>query len=192
MRVYEIERKTSETEITMSFGLDGTGEKDIETGIGFLDHMLELFAVHGNFDLKLNCMGDVQVDDHHSVEDIGITLGKAITACLGNKVGIKRYATVTLPMDESLASVSVDVSGRPYLIFNACLCGECGKFDLELVEEFFRAVSTYGGLTLHINLQYGENNHHKVEAIFKAFARSLAEACAIVSDKLPSSKGMLE
>lgn len=192
MRVYEIERKTTETEITMSLDIDGNGEKDVETGIGFLDHMLELFAVHGNFDLKLKCMGDVQVDDHHSVEDIGITLGKAIATCLGDKVGIKRYASVTLPMDEALATVSIDVSGRPYLVFNADLDGKCGEFDLELVEEFFRAVSSYGGLTLHINLEYGENNHHKVEAIFKAFARSLAKACKIVSDKLPSSKGVLE
>ena len=130
---------------------------------------------------------------HHSVEDIGIVLGKALAEALGDKKGIKRYASVSIPMDESLANVTVDISGRPFLVFNAKdMSGKVGDFDIELVEEFFRAVSNYGGITLHVNLLYGSNNHHKIEAIFKAFARAMKEATTIVSDKLPSSKGVLE
>lgn len=192
MRESKIVRETKETSIYLKLELDGDGNKTIDTGVGFLDHMLELFAVHGNFDLTLNCKGDINVDDHHTVEDIGICLGKAIKDCLGDKKGIQRYAEMTIPMDESLSTVNIDISGRPYLVFNAKLEGKTGNFDCELVEEFFRAISTYGGITLHINNAYGSNKHHIIESIFKAFARALSDASKIVSNKLPSSKGVLE
>jgi imidazoleglycerol-phosphate dehydratase len=192
MRTAEIKRKTNETDINMTFNLDGSGVRDIDAGIGFIEHMLELFASHGNFDLKLKCVGDVKVDFHHTVEDIGICLGKAIAESLSDKKGIKRYASVTIPMDEALSTVTLDLSGRPYLVYNVKVSGKTGDFDVELIEEFFRAVSTYGGITLHINNLYGSNNHHVIESIFKAFARALAKAVRIVSDKIPSSKGILE
>lgn len=192
MRTMKIERRTKETDICLNLNLDGSGIRNIDTGVGFLDHMLELFASHGDFDLDIRCKGDLNVDAHHTVEDIGICLGKAINEALGDKIGVKRYASVTLPMDECLANVTIDVSGRPYLVFNGDFVGKVGNYDMELTEEFFRAVSNYGGLTLHINLIYGTNNHHKVECVFKAFARALAWACEIVSDKLPSTKGVIE
>lgn len=193
MRKSSIVRNTNETKIKLAINLDGDGKYDINTGVGFFDHMMTLFACHSGFDFSVECQGDVRVDGHHSVEDIGIVLGKALVESFGDKKGIKRYASVSIPMDESLANVTVDISGRPYLVFNASgMTGKVGDFDIELVEEFFRAVANYGGLTLHINLVYGSNNHHKIEAIFKAFARALKEASTIVSDKLPSSKGVLE
>lgn len=193
MRKASIERNTNETKIKLSINLDGKGTYNVNTGLGFFDHMMTLFACHSGFDFCVDCQGDIRVDGHHSVEDIGIVLGKAVAEALGDKVGIKRYASVTIPMDESLANVTMDISGRPFLVFNAeGMTGKVGDFDIELVEEFFRAVSNYGGITLHINLLYGSNNHHKIEAIFKAFARALKEASTIVSDKLPSSKGVLE
>lgn len=194
MRTSQLKRKTTETDIDLSINLDGNGNAEIESGIGFFDHMLTLFAVHGNFDLKINCKGDIQVDGHHTVEDIGIILGKCINSALGNKKGIKRYASVTIPMDESLATVTIDVSGRPYIIYNAQRLSTAfsNDFDYQLVEEFFRAVAINAGVTLHINLVYGTNYHHMSEAIFKAFARALSEAVNIVSDKIPSSKGVLD
>ncbi len=193
MRKASIERNTNETKIKLSINLDGKGTYNVNTGLGFFDHMMTLFACHSGFDFCVDCQGDIRVDGHHSVEDIGIVLGKAVAEALGDKVGIKRYASVTIPMDESLANVTMDISGRPFLVYNAeGMTGKVGDFDIELVEEFFRAVSNYGGITLHINLLYGSNNHHKIEAIFKAFARALKEASTIVSDKLPSSKGVLE
>ncbi len=193
MRKASIERNTNETKIKLSINLDGKGTYNVNTGLGFFDHMMTLFACHSGFDFCVDCQGDIRVDGHHSVEDIGIVLGKAVAEALGDKVGIKRYASVTIPMDESLANVTMDISGRPFLVYNADgMTGKVGDFDIELVEEFFRAVSNYGGITLHINLLYGSNNHHKIEAIFKAFARALKEASMIVSDKLPSSKGVLE
>ena len=193
MRTSKIERNTKETKINLSLNLDGNGIYNINTKIGFFDHMLELFAHHSNFDLSISCDGDTQVDYHHSVEDVGIVLGKAIQEALGDKRGIKRYGTFIVPMDEALAAVSLDISGRPFLVFNAeSMQGKCGEFDMELVEEFFRAVSTYAGITLHVNLKYGGNNHHKAEAIFKAFARALKEAVIVEGDKIPSSKGVLE
>ena len=193
MRKYSIERNTKETQISLAIDLDGKGEYVIDTGVGFFDHMMTLFAAHSGFDLSVKCKGDVRVDGHHSIEDIGIVLGKAIAQALGDKVGIKRYSHVTIPMDESLASVTLDISGRPFLVFNAQgMSGKVGDFDIELVEEFFRAVANYGGLTIHVNLHYGSNSHHKIEAIFKAFARALKDATRIVSDKLPSSKGVIE
>jgi len=192
MRTSEIVRKTKETDISLELNLDGSGMREISVGIGFLEHMLELFAVHGNFDLTLKCNGDINVDFHHTVEDIGICLGKAITEALADKKGIKRYSSVSIPMDEALSDVTLDLSGRPYLVYNVDVKGKTGDFDVELVEEFFRAVSTCGGITLHINEKYGNNNHHIIESVFKAFARALSEASRIVSDKIPSSKGMLE
>lgn len=193
MRKASIERNTNETKIKLSINLDGKGTYNVNTGLGFFDHMMTLFACHSGFDFCVDCQGDIRVDGHHSVEDIGIVLGKAVAEALGDKVGIKRYASITIPMDESLANVTMDISGRPFLVFNAeGMTGKVGDFDIELVEEFFRAISNYGGITLHINLLYGSNNHHKIEAIFKAFARALKEASTIVSDKLPSSKGVLE
>ena len=193
MRKSQIERNTKETQIALSLNLDGDGKYDADTGVGFFDHMMTLFACHSGFDLSVKCKGDVRVDGHHSVEDIGIVLGKAIAQALGDKVGIKRYSSVTIPMDESLANVTVDISGRQFLVFNAeGMTGKVGDFDIELVEEFFRAVANQAGLTLHINLRYGSNNHHKIEAIFKAFARALKEATEVVGNKIPSSKGMLE
>jgi len=192
-RVKKIQRKTKETDISIEWNLDGSGKTSIETGIGFFDHMLELFAVHGQFDLNLVCKGDVKVDGHHSVEDVGIVLGKLLNEILANKAGIARYGTSFVPMDESLARCVVDVSGRPFLVFKGSLSGKVGDFDLELVEEFFRAISTYAGLTLHIEVLYGTNLHHKAEACFKAFARSLKQALTkTANSKVLSSKGMLE
>ncbi len=172
--------------------LDGNGAEDIDTGVGFFDHMLELFAHHGGFDLTVKCKGDTRVDGHHSVEDIGIVLGKLIARLLGDKRGIARYGFQRIPMDEALAEAVIDVSGRPFLVYNAALHAKAGDFDLELIEEFFQGLCAHGGLTLHITLIDGKNNHHKAEAIFKAVARALAEAVRIVSDQLPSSKGVLE
>ena len=193
MRKAEIVRDTKETKIKLALNLDGTGKYDVNTGVGFFDHMMTLFACHSGCDFSVKCEGDTRVDGHHSVEDIGIVLGKALVKALGDKVGINRYAQVTIPMDESLATVNIDVSGRPFLVFNVeGMNGKVGDFDIELVEEFFRAVSNYGGITLHINLHYGSNSHHKIEAIFKAFARALSSAVKIVGNTLPSSKGVLE
>ncbi|MDD4316770.1 MAG: imidazoleglycerol-phosphate dehydratase HisB [Clostridia bacterium] len=194
MRTAGQNRKTNETDIALELCLDGTGSHSIDTGIGFFDHMLTLFAVHGNFDLRLKCTGDINVDGHHTVEDIGIILGRCIAAALGDKKGIQRYAAVSIPMDESLASVCIDVSGRPYFVYNAPRLSNAfsSDFDYQLVEEFFRAVATNGGLTLHINLLYGGNYHHMAESIFKAFARALKEAVKIVGDSIPSSKGVLD
>jgi len=188
-----ITRKTNETDITLELNLDGSGTHSINTGIGFFDHMLELFACHSGFDLKVKCMGDLKIDGHHSVEDIGIVLGRALSDIVADKKGIARYGCSYVPMDESLARSTIDFSGRAFLVFKADLSGKLGDFDLELVEEFFRAVAANAGLTLHIELYYGTNNHHKVEAIFKAFARSLRTAVTVVGDgtKVLSSKGVL-
>ena len=192
MRSGEITRKTNETDIKLKLIVDGTGVRNIQTGVGFMDHMLELFAAHGNFDLSIACKGDTEVDFHHTVEDIGICLGKAIVEALGDKRGIRRYASVTIPMDEALSTVTIDLSGRPFLVYNVEVCGKTGDFDVELIEEFMRAVSNCGGITLHINNLYGNNNHHIIESVFKAFARALKSASEIISDSVPSSKGMLE
>lgn len=194
MRKAEMKRTTKETDIFISFNLDGGGKADIESGIGFFDHMLTLFTVHGDFDLTLRCKGDIEVDGHHSIEDIGILLGKCISEAVGDKKGIKRYSSATIPMDESLCSTSIDVSGRPYLAYNAQRLSNAfsNDFDYQLVEEFMRAVATNSGITLHINLLYGNNYHHMAESIFKSFARALNDATKIVSDKIPSSKGALD
>lgn len=176
-RTAAVERVTKETRIRLNLVLDGTGESKVCTSVPFLDHMLDLFARHGLFDLQVEAQGDIDIDFHHTVEDIGIVLGEALKRALGGKEGIRRYGQATVPMDETLASAAVDLSGRPYLCFNVPLPKvKIGDFDVELVREFFQAFANTGGLNLHINLAYGENVHHMVEACFKAFARALDEA----------------
>ncbi len=194
-RMAEVKRKTRETDVRLKLNLDGEGKYKIKTGIGFLDHMLELFAQHGLFDSEIRAKGDLRVDEHHLIEDIGISLGKAIKKALGNKKGIRRYGSITLSMDEALASVSLDISGRPYLAFNVVFYKKRieKEFDYSLLEEFFRAVVVNAGITLHINLSYGKNNHHIAEAIFKGFGRALDQATGIDPrlKKVPSTKGRL-
>jgi imidazoleglycerol-phosphate dehydratase len=176
-RQSEMKRKTGETDICLTLHMDGTGASDIETGIGFFDHMLNLFARHGLMDLKVKAMGDLEVDAHHTVEDVGIVLGQAMKEALGEKKSIRRYGTAHVPMDEALAMVALDLSGRPFLVFDAQFSADrVGQMDTELVEEFFRAVAFHAGITLHIKVFYGSNNHHMIEAIFKAFGRALDEA----------------
>ena len=172
-----IERKTKETDIKLSLVIDGSGKADIDTGIPFFDHMLEQVAHHGFFDIELKAVGDTQVDFHHTVEDCGIALGQAFTKALGEKKGIKRFGHSVVPLNESLSSVTVDFSGRPFLVFKAdALKGTVGNFDAELVEEFMHSLSNNGGLTLHVNLEYGTNLHHMSETIFKALAKALDAA----------------
>ena len=194
-RTSEIKRKTAETDITLKLSVDGSGKSDIDTGIGFFDHMLALFSKHGLFDLEVRAQGDLQVDCHHTVEDIGIVLGQALKDALGRKESIRRYGTSVVPMDETLASGSLDRGGRPYLVCNIGFSSEsAGGMDLSLVEEFFRAVSVTAGMNIHINVHYGSNNHHIIEAVFKAFARALDEATRIDAriDGVMSTKGTLE
>ena len=175
--VAKIYRKTSETEVKSEINLYGEGKYDIKTGIGFFDHMLNLMARHGLIDLKLEAKGDLQVDYHHTVEDVGIVLGQSFKEALGDKKGIKRYGTSFVPMDEALASVSIDLSGRPYIVcdFNFTV-EKLGEMDTELVEEFLRALAFNAGITLHARVLYGKNNHHMIEAVFKALGRALREA----------------
>jgi imidazoleglycerol-phosphate dehydratase len=176
-RTADIKRKTKETDIALSINLDGSAKEQISTGIGFMDHMLDLFTRHGLFDLNVTAQGDLKVDAHHTVEDIGIVLGQAIKEALGDKKSIKRYGTTFVPMDEALAMVSIDLGGRPFLVFDAQFTSEkVGEMETELVEEFFRAVAFNACMNLHIKVLYGSNNHHIVEAIFKAFGRALDEA----------------
>jgi imidazoleglycerol-phosphate dehydratase len=188
-----ISRRTGETDIQLELALDGTGKYSIETGVPFLDHMLTLFAVHGFFDLTVQAHGDTQVDDHHSVEDIGICLGKAIAEALNDKGGISRYGSCYLPMDETLVRVVVDIANRPFLHYGVVVAEQkIGTFDTALAKEFFRAVSQHAGLTLHIDLLHGENGHHIIEAIFKGFGRALNMAVAPLRTQGPlSSKGCL-
>ena len=179
MRTAAVERRTAETKICLSVQLDEPKTPLVQTGLGFFDHMLVLLGRHGFFGLQLEVQGDLEVDGHHTVEDTGICLGQALQQALGDKAGIARYGTAFVPMDEALAMVSLDISGRPYLVFEAQLpFGKVGDFDLELVEEFLRALSVHAGLTLHVRLLSGKNAHHMVEAIFKALGRALAEAVA--------------
>lgn len=195
MRRQQISRATAETKIALDFTIDGEGEANIQTGVGFLDHMLILFTKHGLFNLTVQCDGDLEVDQHHTVEDIGISLGQAFYEAIGNKEGIERYAAVSVPMDEALSTVSMDISGRPYLVFNVeGMKDKVGTFDTELVEEFFQAFTSNAKVTLHINLQYGRNTHHIIESIFKAFGRTLRLASAINPEVkgVPSTKGMLQ
>ena len=190
----EMERKTAETQISIKLNLDGEGTCDIATGIGFLDHMLTLLAKHSFMDLTVKAKGDLEVDSHHTVEDIGIVLGEALREALGDKAGIHRYGNCFIPMDETLAQVCLDFSGRPFLRFGAEIPKiKLGNYDTEMTEEFFRAVAMHCGLTLHIRVLYGSNVHHIIEAIFKAFARAVAEASAMDPrvKGVMSSKGVL-
>ncbi len=190
----KINRKTSETDIELSLELDGKGEASADTGIGFFDHMLKSFAKHGLFDLNVKVSGDLHVDCHHTVEDTGIVLGAAIKKALGDKNSIRRYGSFLLPMDEALVMCAVDLSGRPYLVYDASFNAErVGYFDTETAKEFFYAVSYSAGMNLHIKEMYGENSHHIIEAMFKAFARALDEAVSIDPrvGGLPSTKGAL-
>ena len=195
MRTAEISRKTAETDISLTLNLDGTGKSDIHSGVGFMDHMLTLFAKHGRFDLTLNCCGDTQVDDHHSVEDIGIALGQAFTQALGEKRGIVRYGSCILPMDEALILTAVDLSGRTYLGYRLKIPTErVGNFDTELVEEFFYGFVRNCPCALHLRKMAGTNSHHIIEGAFKSVARSLRTAVRIeeaYKDEIPSTKGVL-
>ena len=195
MRSFEIERRTAETDIALSLSLDGSGKSDIDTGCGFLDHMLTLFASHGCFDLTVRCKGDVKVDYHHSVEDIGICLGKAFREAIGDCRGINRYGNMMLPMDESLVLCALDISGRSCLVYDAQIPSQkVGDFDTELVEEFLLAFVRNAGITLHIKQLAGKNSHHIIEGMFKALARALRCAVAIDekrADAIPSTKGNL-
>jgi imidazoleglycerol-phosphate dehydratase len=193
-RKAEVKRKTKETEILVRVDLDGSGEHRVTTGIPFFDHMLSLFAYHSGIDLFLKAKGDIGVDAHHTVEDVGICLGDGLQRALGRAKGIRRYGMALLPMDETLVTVALDLSGRPCLVYQAKLRrARIGSFDLDLVEEFLRALSNHGGITLHINLLYGRNSHHIVEAIFKGTGRALREALAVDSRTAgaPSTKGIL-
>ena len=194
MRTASITRKTSETDITMTLNLDGSGMSSVNTGIGFFDHMLKSFAKHGFFDLNVNVKGDLIVDCHHTIEDTGIVLGEAVKQALGDKKSIRRYGSMLLPMDETLVMCAIDLSGRPYLNFNGSFTTDrVGYFDTEMVREFFYAVSYSTGMNLHIKQIDGDNNHHIIEAMFKAFAKALDEAVSIdprIVDVL-STKGAL-
>jgi len=193
-RKVEIKRKTKETEVFLKLDLDGSGRHLIATGIPFFDHMLSLLAYHGSIDLSLKAKGDIGVDSHHTVEDVGICLGEGIKKALGEAKGIQRYGMAMIPMDETLGSVVLDLSMRPCLVFNMKMRrSKIGSFDLELVEEFFKALCNHGRITLHINVIYGRNSHHMVEAVFKGFGRALREAVSIDERKsqVPSTKGVL-
>jgi imidazoleglycerol-phosphate dehydratase len=180
MRKGEINRETSETRISLSLDLDGQGVSDISTGVGFLDHMLELFARHGFFDLQVRCKGDLEVDAHHTVEDVGICLGLAVREALGSAKGIRRYGWAILPMDEALASVAIDLGGRPYLAVSLpTLDGDIGGFAMELLPEFFQAFTNNAGANLHIRVDSGRNRHHMAEAIFKGFSKALDQAVTL-------------
>ncbi len=194
MRIGKIFRETRETQIDLKIDLDGSGRISVNTGIGFFNHMLNLFAAHGQFDLILECKGDLDVDGHHSVEDIGIALGAAIKNALADKRGINRYGSFFVPMDESLALVSLDISNRPFLVFDAGeLAPTVGNFDTELTEEFLRAFAFNAGITLHVKILYGKNTHHKIEAIFKALGHALRIAVDYDEKNtgIPSTKGIL-
>ncbi|MEM1265377.1 MAG: imidazoleglycerol-phosphate dehydratase HisB [Pseudomonadota bacterium] len=195
MRSAEILRKTSETEIALSLALDGTGRADIATGVGFFDHMLEQVARHALVDLTVKATGDLHIDDHHTVEDCGIAFGQALTEALGDKRGIRRYGSCLLPMDDTLVQTALDLSGRPYLVWNVAFpAPKVGTFDTELVREFFQAVATHGGITLHVDALRGLNAHHIAEAAFKSVARALRTALEPdprSAGEIPSTKGQL-
>lgn len=192
MRNSEVRRETAETSVVLSLELDGSGRAEISTGVGFLDHMLTLLALHGGFDLSVSCKGDLEVDAHHSVEDIGLCLGAAILQALGNKRGINRYGSVILPMDEALILCAVDLSGRPCLRYTADIPSQkVGDFDTELAREFFQAVVNTSLMSLHIRQLDGLNSHHIIEGMFKALGRALRQAVAVTGGALPSTKGVL-
>ena len=194
MRCAEVSRRTGETDINISLDLDGKGTSNLDTGMGFFEHMLNLFTTHGQFNLKVECSGDLFVDGHHSVEDIGIALGQAFTKAMGDKVGIKRYGTAFVPMDEALIMVSLDLSGRAFLNYEVLVKAQMiGDYDTELTEEFLRAFAFNAGITLHVKMMAGSNSHHIVEGVFKALARALREALTIDEriQGVMSTKGML-
>jgi len=195
MRSAQITRKTAETNIDVQVNLDGTGAYDNQTGVGFFDHMLDQLARHSLIDMTIRCQGDLHIDDHHSVEDVGIALGQALAEALGDKRGIVRYGACLLPMDDALVRAALDLSGRPYLVWNMDLpTAKIGTFDTELVREFFQAFSTHSGMTLHIDALHGFNSHHLAEAAFKAVARALRDAVETdprKADAIPSTKGAL-
>lgn len=195
MRTAQITRKTNETDITLSVDLDGTGRRDIKTGVGFFDHMLDQLARHALIDITISATGDLHIDDHHTVEDVGIALGQALAQALGDKRGIRRYGSFHLAMDDALLRAALDLSGRPYLVWDVEFpTPKIGGFDTELVREFFQAFSTHGGITLHVSKLAGINSHHIAEAAFKAVARALREALEPdprSGDAIPSTKGTL-
>lgn len=192
MRTAEINRKTKETYITASLDLDGSGNIDVTTGIGFFNHMLTAFAFHGGMDLTLKSDGDLYVDGHHTVEDVGIVLGKAFKEAIGDMKGIARYGTAFIPMDEALGFASIDISGRPFLVFDAEFSDDrIGEFDTCLTEEFFRAFAFNAGVTLHLKCEYGKNDHHIAEALFKAAAHAVKAAKAVSGGEILSTKGVL-
>ena len=195
MRTGRIARKTAETDILVEVNLDGTGEYAVSTGIGFLDHMVEQFARHSAIDLVCKVQGDLHVDQHHTTEDSAIAIGQAIHQALGDKRGITRYGSAYSPMDETLARVALDISGRPFLVWKAAFTQpRLGEFDTELIEHWFHSIAQAAGITLHIELLYGQNNHHVCEAIYKGFARAMRQAVTIdarKADAVPSTKGML-
>ena len=194
-RTAEIARKTKETDITVKINLDGNGTYDIDTGIGFFDHMLSALSKHSGIDMDIKCKGDLVVDAHHSVEDVGIVLGQAVCKALGDKVGIRRFGSCAVPMDEALGKAIIDISGRPFIVFDAEFSGDkCGEMDTQLFEEFFRSFAFNAGITLHISAPYGANDHHKAEAMFKALARALRQATETDSrfaGQIVSTKGSL-
>lgn len=193
-RTAQVSRKTRETDIRLALALDGSGKSKCKTSVGFFDHMLELLTRHGLFDLEISADGDLQVDAHHTVEDVGIVLGQALEQALADKRGIQRYGWASIPMDESLADVAIDLSGRPAFVWNVSFTGPLiGSFSVELVEEFFKALSNSGRMNLHVRVPYGTNNHHIAEAIFKAVARALRQAVSPDprSGDIPSTKGSL-
>lgn len=193
MRSAKLERITNETKISCSLNLDGSGQATIDTGIGFFDHMLELFAFHSRFDLVLKAKGDLNVCDHHTIEDCGIILGECFKTAISDKRGINRYGFMSLAMDEALANITLDISGRSYLVYNCELKREMiGSFSCEMLEEFLRAFCFNAGITLHVNVLYGNNDHHKVEAVFKGLGRALRQAVRVDGNELPSTKGMLQ
>lgn len=191
-REAKLNRITNETEISLSLNVDGTGEYVIDTGCGFFDHMLAQLSRHGMFDISIKAKGDFVIDSHHTVEDTGIVLGKAFSACLGDKKGINRYGNAVMPMDESLCMVTVDICGRPNLVFNGQLKGVLGTMDSELIYDFLKAFTDNSGITLHVNMMYGRNSHHKAEGIFKGIARALREAVKVgEKNDIPTTKGCL-
>jgi imidazoleglycerol-phosphate dehydratase len=195
MRKAAITRATAETDIAVEIDLDGTGLYENRTGVGFFDHMLDQLARHALIDMKVSAKGDLHIDDHHTVEDTGIALGQALTRAIGEKRGIRRYGSCLLPMDDALVRAALDLSGRPYLVWNVAMpTAKIGTFDTELVREFFEALSTHGGITLHVDMLHGVNSHHIAEAAFKAVARSLRDALEVdprKADAVPSTKGTL-
>lgn len=192
MRIGQVERNTKETQITLSWNLDGQGTYEGTCKVGFFDHMMQALCVHGGFDIKLSMKGDLEVDCHHSIEDLGIVLGMALSRALADKGGIRRYGSFYIPMDEALGFCALDVSGRAFLVFDAEYENQSvGTLDCCMVKEFFRALAFQAGLTLHIKTLYGENDHHKIEAMFKAFAHALKEAVTVTNAGVLSSKGVL-